>query len=66
MDPETVPEFNSTTEYEPTDEWAIQAAAFVAAIDIGKLDPYLEIVLAAGHQRKLALRGVRGFPRRDH
>jgi hypothetical protein len=37
------------------------AQALVDAIAAGKLDPYIEAILAAGHYRKLALRGVRGF-----
>lgn len=28
----------------------------------GIFDPYIEAILAAGHSRKRALRGVRGFP----
>lgn len=28
----------------------------------GKFDPYIEAILAAGHSRKRALRGVREFP----
>lgn len=36
---------------------------FIDGIAVGEYDPYLELILAAGHDRKLALRGVRGFPR---
>ena len=35
---------------------------FVEAIEHGELDSWLEAILAAGHNRKRALRGVRGFP----
>lgn len=37
--------------------------AIVNGIDNGAFDPYLEIILASGHDRKRALRGVRMFPR---
>ena len=35
---------------------------FLDAILEGRLDPYIEAILATGHSRKLVLRGVRGFP----
>jgi hypothetical protein len=35
----------------------------VHAIDRGAFDPYLEVLLAAAHDRKRTLRGVRLFPR---
>lgn len=46
------------TDYTPT---AVQA--FIDAIDRGVLDEYIEAILAAGHHRKLARRGVIGFIR---
>lgn len=36
---------------------------FLEAIEAGLLDPYIEAILAAGHDRKRARRGVLGFPR---
>jgi hypothetical protein len=57
---------------EAMDDWwnapnpvTLTAAAAVGHIYRGDFDPYLEMILAAAHQRKLALRGVRGFPRLD-
>lgn len=64
------PDVSPTTEAAPEQDWdnpvTLTAAAAVAHIDRGDFDPYLELILAAAHQRKLALRGVRGFPRMDH
>lgn len=42
---------------------ATAAADVVEAISTGVYDPYLEMILAAGHNRKRALRGVPGFRR---
>ena len=36
----------------------------VEGLTAGRLDPYIEVILAAGHDRKRARRGVAGFPRR--
>lgn len=47
----------------PTDYTETAAQALVDAIAAGHLDPYIEAILAAGHYRKLTLRGVRGFSR---
>lgn len=58
------------------DECDREAAAATAAVDYtpvavqalldglfnGDLDPYIEAILAAGHSRKRARRGVLGFP----
>lgn len=44
----------------------LTAAAAITQIDRGDFDPYLEWILTAAHNRKLALRGVRGFPRLDN
>lgn len=38
---------------------------FLTEIEGGSLDDYLELILSAGHSRKLARRGVAGFPRRN-
>lgn len=40
--------------------------ALLDAITAGNADPYLEAILAVTHNRKRALRGVRGFGRLDH
>lgn len=40
-------------------------AELLRGVDAGDLDDYLELLLAAGHTRKLARRGVAGFPRLD-
>jgi hypothetical protein len=53
----------------PEQEWdnpiTLTAAAALGHINRGDFDPYIELLLSALHQRKLALRGVRGFPRLD-
>jgi len=63
FDPNDPP--SPTTEEEWTNPVTLTAAAAVAHIDRGDFDPYIELLLSALHQRKLALRGVRGFPRLD-
>lgn len=35
---------------------------FLTRIEYGNYDSYLEAILSAAHNRKRALRGVRGFP----
>lgn len=37
----------------------------VEGLTAGELDKYIELILAAGHDRKRARRGVYGFPRKD-
>jgi hypothetical protein len=71
MDAEETPAFSDVTE-EKVDQWlsapdpkVMTAAATVGYIERGDFDPYLEMILAAAHNRKRALRGVRGFPRGD-
>lgn len=44
---------------------AAQAGVIVTKITAGDYDPYIEQILAAGHDRKRALRSVPGFPRKD-
>jgi hypothetical protein len=48
-----------------TNPVTLTVAACVAHLNRGDFDPYLELILSTAHQRKLALRGVRGFPRLD-
>jgi len=63
------PNVSPNVEAEPEQEWSnpvtLTALAAVSHLDRGDFDPYIELILAAAHQRKLALRGVRGFPRLD-
>jgi len=64
--PEQAPAMPPPAEEEEwTNPVTLTAAAAVAHIDRGDFDPYIELLLSALHQRKLALRGVRGFPRMD-
>lgn len=50
---------------EPSNPVTLTAAAAISHIDRGDFDPYLEWILSHAHARKLALRGVRGFPNLD-
>lgn len=45
----------------PADDTPRNVQSFLDAIASGMYDPYLEAILAVGHNRKRALRGVRGF-----
>lgn len=70
FDPELDPKITVTED--DVDHWmaapnpiALTAAAAVGHIERGDFDPYLEMILAAAHNRKRALRNVRGFPRYD-
>jgi hypothetical protein len=48
----------------PTPETpSYEVGKLVGQIDLGHWDPYIELLLTALHDRKRALRGVRGFPR---
>ena len=47
---------------EASDPTPTVVQAFLDAILEGEVDPYLEAILAAGHNRKRTLRGTRGFP----
>lgn len=40
---------------------ALEAEQVCTGLDEGRYDPYLEAILAAGHNRKRKLRGVRSF-----
>jgi hypothetical protein len=44
------------------DDTPSDVQAILDAITAGRADPYLEAILAVTHNRKRALRGVRGFP----
>ena len=44
------------------DDTPSDVKAILDAITAGNADPYLEAILAVTHNRKRALRGVRGFP----
>jgi hypothetical protein len=71
LDPDVMPDVTARTR-EGDDRWwevpeplTMSAAAAVGHIERGDFDPYLEIILTAGHDRKKALRNIPGFPRRD-
>ena len=44
------------------DDTPSDVQAILDAITAGRADPFLEAILAVTHNRKRALRGVRGFP----
>lgn len=70
LDADAMPDVTtSSTEeaqwWEVPEPLAMSAGATVGHIERGDFDPYLEIILTAGHDRKKALRNIPGFPRRD-
>jgi hypothetical protein len=67
LDPDVMPQM-ATREAEwwgTSEPLGLSAAAAVGHIERGDFDPYLEVILTAGHDRKKALRNIPGFPRRD-
>lgn len=60
-------ELERLREQEREQEQAVLPAEVQKVLDdiqVGDFDAYLEILLSVAHGRKLALRSVRGFPRR--